>query len=72
LRALRATEGKRARTAELLGISRKTLWEKLRVNEARNNHERPSATTTAWTAPAAPSSPPAMGETSSQAGMGSS
>jgi DNA-binding NtrC family response regulator len=30
LRALRATEGKRARTAELLGISRKTLWEKLR------------------------------------------
>ena len=72
LRALRATEGKRARTAELLGISRKTLWEKLRVNEARNNHERPSATTTAWTALVVFSSPPAMGETSSQAGMGSS
>ena len=36
LRALHATQGKRARTAELLGISRKTLWEKLRGNEARN------------------------------------
>jgi DNA-binding NtrC family response regulator len=33
LRALRATDGKRARTAELLGISRKTLWEKLRGTE---------------------------------------
>jgi DNA-binding NtrC family response regulator len=31
-RALRATDGKRNRTAELLGISRKTLWEKLRVD----------------------------------------
>jgi DNA-binding NtrC family response regulator len=72
LRALRATEGKRARTAELLGISRKTLWEKLRGNEARNNHERASTTTTAWSAPAGPPSPPAMSETSSQAGMGSS
>jgi two-component system, NtrC family, response regulator AtoC len=30
LRALRATEGKRARSVQLLGISRKTLWEKLR------------------------------------------
>jgi DNA-binding NtrC family response regulator len=30
LRALRAGDGKRARTAEMLGISRKTLWEKLR------------------------------------------
>jgi DNA-binding NtrC family response regulator len=30
LRALKATDGKRTRTAELLGISRKTLWEKLR------------------------------------------
>jgi len=30
LRALDATDGKRSRTAELLGISRKTLWEKLR------------------------------------------
>jgi len=35
LRALRATEGKRARTAQLLGISRKTLWEKLRDNAQR-------------------------------------
>jgi DNA-binding NtrC family response regulator len=32
LRALRAADGKRARTAEMLGISRKTLWEKLRHN----------------------------------------
>jgi DNA-binding NtrC family response regulator len=30
LRALQLTAGKRARTAELLGISRKSLWEKLR------------------------------------------
>ncbi len=72
LRALRATEGKRARTAELLGISRKTLWEKLRGNEARNGHER--SRTPAWTTvPEAPPSPPALSETSSQAaGMGSS
>lgn len=34
LRALRATSGKRTRTAEMLGISRKTLWEKLRQNGA--------------------------------------
>jgi DNA-binding NtrC family response regulator len=34
LRALRVAHGKRARTAELLGISRKTLWEKLRHNGA--------------------------------------
>jgi two-component system response regulator AtoC len=32
-RALDATDGKRSRTAELLGISRKTLWEKLRHSE---------------------------------------
>ncbi len=30
LRALKATDGKRNRAADLLGISRKTLWEKLR------------------------------------------
>jgi two-component system response regulator AtoC len=35
LRALKATDGKRTRTAELLGISRKTLWEKLRNGDAR-------------------------------------
>jgi len=29
-RALKAADGKRTRTAEMLGISRKTLWEKLR------------------------------------------
>ena len=28
--ALRATEGRRADAAELLGISRKTLWEKIK------------------------------------------
>ena len=32
LRALGATEGRRDRAAELLGISRKTLWEKLRAH----------------------------------------
>jgi DNA-binding NtrC family response regulator len=31
-RALKASEGKRSRTAAILGISRKTLWEKLRNN----------------------------------------
>jgi DNA-binding NtrC family response regulator len=31
-RALKAAEGKRTRTAAMLGISRKTLWEKLRNN----------------------------------------
>jgi DNA-binding NtrC family response regulator len=33
LRALAAAEGQRARTAELLGISRKNLWEKLRAHD---------------------------------------
>ena len=32
LRALSEAEGKRVRAAELLGISRKTLWEKLRAH----------------------------------------
>ncbi len=32
LRALRATSGKRAEAAELLGISRKNLWEKMRAH----------------------------------------
>jgi DNA-binding NtrC family response regulator len=32
LRTLTVTNGKRARAAELLGISRKTLWEKLRAH----------------------------------------
>jgi DNA-binding NtrC family response regulator len=39
-RALRAADGKRNRTAELLGISRKTLWEKLRHNGS--GHGTPS------------------------------
>ena len=47
LRALRATEGKRARTAELLGISRKTLWEKLRSEADR----AASASRASWTPP---------------------
>jgi DNA-binding NtrC family response regulator len=38
LRALKAADGKRNRTAELLGISRKTLWEKLRHNGAGGNN----------------------------------
>jgi DNA-binding NtrC family response regulator len=36
LRALDVTEGKRTRTAELLGISRKTLWEKLRHRDPKS------------------------------------
>jgi DNA-binding NtrC family response regulator len=45
MRALRATEGKRTRTAELLGISRKTLWEKLRASpEHRAAHQQPGTT----------------------------
>jgi DNA-binding NtrC family response regulator len=32
LKALAMSEGKRARAAELLGISRKNLWEKLRAH----------------------------------------
>jgi DNA-binding NtrC family response regulator len=37
LRALRASAGKRTRTAEMLGISRKTLWEKLRHNGTQSD-----------------------------------
>jgi DNA-binding NtrC family response regulator len=33
LRALAVAGGKRARAAELLGISRKNLWEKLRAHD---------------------------------------
>jgi DNA-binding NtrC family response regulator len=33
LAALAATEGRRAEAAELLGISRKTLWEKIKLHE---------------------------------------
>jgi DNA-binding NtrC family response regulator len=54
LRALRAAEGKRAQTAKLLGISRKTLWEKLRGYEARNNREN-ARTNTASPTPTASS-----------------
>ena len=35
LRALHATKGNRARTAKLLGISRKRLWDKLWGNQTR-------------------------------------
>ena len=37
-RALKAADGKRTRAAEMLGISRKTLWEKLRYG-GFNHHE---------------------------------
>ncbi|MEO1338014.1 MAG: sigma-54 dependent transcriptional regulator, partial [Myxococcota bacterium] len=44
MRALSAAEGKKAKAAELLGISRKNLWEKLRSHEANhrtsNGHHR--------------------------------
>jgi two-component system response regulator AtoC len=33
LKALRITDGKRAKAAELLGISRKNLWEKLKQHK---------------------------------------
>ena len=33
LKALRMTDGKRASAAELLGISRKNLWEKLKLHK---------------------------------------
>ncbi|HEY4183713.1 MAG TPA: sigma-54 dependent transcriptional regulator [Polyangia bacterium] len=48
-RALKAADGKRTRAAEILGISRKTLWEKLRYggynadHEAEAEEEQPSA-----------------------------
>jgi len=41
-RALKAADGKRTRAAEMLGISRKTLWEKLRYggfNAADHAHD---------------------------------
>lgn len=37
LRALDSVDGKKAKAAELLGISRKNLWEKLRAHEADKN-----------------------------------
>ena len=33
LKALRMTEGKRVKAAELLGISRKNLWEKMKLHD---------------------------------------
>ena len=33
LKALNTTDGKRAKAAELLGISRKNLWEKLKQHK---------------------------------------
>jgi DNA-binding NtrC family response regulator len=38
LRALRAADGRRTHAAKLLGISRKTLWEKLRNDSASNEN----------------------------------
>jgi DNA-binding NtrC family response regulator len=44
LRALAFAEGKRTKAAELLGISRKNLWEKLRLHGVEDK-ERPPAET---------------------------
>jgi two-component system response regulator AtoC len=41
-RALAATGGKRVKAAELLGISRKSLWEKLRMYELEESAAKPS------------------------------
>lgn len=38
LRALDAADGKKARAAEMLGISRKNLWEKLRAHDIQGQH----------------------------------
>ncbi len=39
LRALASTNGKRGAAAERLGISRKTLWEKMRSHDITDDHE---------------------------------
>lgn len=41
LRALRLSEGRKARAAELLGISRKNLWEKLKGHDVGDDEFRP-------------------------------
>jgi len=43
LATLAATEGKRARTAEILGISRKNLWEKLRQHNILDSEASPES-----------------------------
>ncbi|HEV3031053.1 MAG TPA: sigma-54 dependent transcriptional regulator [Polyangia bacterium] len=42
-RALAATGGKRVKAAEMLGISRKSLWEKLRMYELEEARPKPEA-----------------------------
>jgi DNA-binding NtrC family response regulator len=42
-RALAATGGKRVKAAEMLGISRKSLWEKLRMYELEESRPKPEA-----------------------------
>jgi two-component system response regulator AtoC len=39
LRALEAADGKKAKAADMLGISRKNLWEKLRAHEIGNGRD---------------------------------
>ena len=43
-RALAATGGKRVKAAEMLGISRKSLWEKLRMYEVEESGPKPDET----------------------------
>ena len=42
-RALAATGGKRVKAAEMLGISRKSLWEKLRMYDLEEAVGKPAA-----------------------------
>jgi DNA-binding NtrC family response regulator len=42
-RAVAATGGKRVKAAEMLGISRKSLWEKLRMYDLEEAAHKPAA-----------------------------
>jgi DNA-binding NtrC family response regulator len=45
LRAIRMAGGRRGRAAEMLGISRKSLWEKLRQHDIAGEGEHEDAAT---------------------------